>query len=352
MRRRLAGVLILSGALVMLNSCKDDPTPNTDISFEKAEETTTESDGTIKSFHPLIWQSYASSTGATGTATGREFKVKLLLDRPVSETTVINFTLSGTAVKNSASAVGDYDIDGTTLTIDKGSAEAYITLTLYEDFQFFELENDDLFKTIIITLGAVVSGPATINTTNNVYTLTINEDDLFVAQEWNIDSQGKASTVALDVDMDVLLWAGTTSTGLGSWTTGTADEYSTNVGVEYFSIPGGFPSATYGLSHIYYSGTANPLPFIVLFVGQVGNTTYTLDKPLVKSQNYTTANINKYDDTTVGTTPQIVQTIVKSGINFTSVSEISVPATGSRTNTGNALVFPRGTVKLKSPFRK
>src|SRR6478736_7770561 len=172
MRKGLVGVLMLSGALFILNSCKDDPEPNTNISFEKSEEATTESDGTIKSFHPLLWQSYASSTGATGTATGREFKVKLSLDKAVAQTTVLNFTLSGTAVKNSASAVGDYDVDGTTLTIDKGSAEAYITLTLYEDFDYYEFnDSDDLFKTVIITLGTVVSGPASVSTTNNVYTL-------------------------------------------------------------------------------------------------------------------------------------------------------------------------------------
>ena len=335
-------MLMLSGALIMLISCKDDPKPNTNISFEKSEEATTESDGTIKSFHPLIWQSYASSTGATGTATGREFKVKLTLDKAVAETTVLNYTLSGTAVKNSASAVGDYDVDGTTLTIDKGSAEAYITLTLYEDFQFFEIDNsDDLFKTIIITLGSVVSGPGTISTTNNVYTLTINEDDLFVALEWNMDSSGKATTTALDVDMDLLLWAGSSATGIASSNTATAGDYTSKVGVEYFSIPGGFPNATYGFSHIYYSGTAASLPFTVLFFGQIGTTTYTLDKPLVKTQTYTTANINKYDDTTAGgKTPLIVQTVVKNGLTFSNLSEISLPASGSRSG-NNGIGFPK-----------
>jgi len=351
--KKLAGALVLSGALFALNSCKDDPTPNSAISFEKSEEATTESDGTVKSFHPLIWQSYANQSGATGTATGREFKVKLVLDRPVAETTVINYTLSGTAKKNSASAIGDFDVDGTTLTIDKGASEAYITLTLFEDFNFFEFnDNDDLFKTVIITLGSVVSGPATISTTNNVYTLTINEDDLFIALEWNVDSSGKATTTALDVDMDMLLWAGSSLTGIGSSYSQTADKYSSKVGVEYFSIPGGFPNATYGLSHIYYSGTATSLPFYVLFMGKVGSTTYSPDKPLVKSQTYSNANINKYDDATVGKTPQIVQTIVKNGLNFTTVSDISLPSSGSRMSESALMIFPKKSSFNQNTFRQ
>jgi hypothetical protein len=327
MRSRIAGVLILCGALFFLDSCKDDPAPIAGISFELENESTTESDGTIKSFHPLLWQSYASTSGAKGTATGREFKVKLLLDKAAPETTVISFTLSGTAIKNSASAVGDYSIEGSNITIDKGATEAYITLTLYEDFDFFELDSDDLFKTIIITLDKIISGPAVIDETNTVYTLTVNEDDLLTVLQWNLDK-----TTALDVDMDMLLWAGSTSAFIGSTQGYKASEYSSKVGTEYFSIPGGFPNATYGLSHVYYSGTASPLDFIVWFVGKVGATTYTLDNPLKFAPNpkYTTANINKYDDATVGSTPKIIQTIVKSGLSFTSVSPISVPASGSR----------------------
>jgi hypothetical protein len=344
--RLISGILVLTG-IVLLSSCGKDPEPNAGVSFDVTEDATTESDGTIKSFHPLLWKSYASNTGATGTATGREYKVKLLLDRPAAETSVISYTITGTAIKNSASAIGDFSVEGTNLTIDKGASEAYITLTLFEDFEFFELDNsDDLFKTIIITLNSVVSGPASISETNNIYTLTINEDDLLSVLQWNINpTTGAALTTALDVDMDLLLWAGSTQTGLGSVAGATAGEYSNKIGTEYTSIPGGFPNATYGLSYIYYSGTANPLSFMSWFVGTIGSTTYTLDKPLTYTKNYTTANINKYDDATVGKTPIIEQTVIKSGLTFSNVSAITVPPAYSRTSGSGMPLLKKSDLK-------
>ena len=48
------------------------------------------------------------------------------------------------------------------------------------------------------------------------------------------------------------------------------------------------------------------------------------------SETYTLDNINEWDNEDTGEDPQIIQTMVKNQLNYTNVSGIAKPATGSR----------------------
>lgn len=331
--RSIGGLLLATVIPFTFNACKDEKPKPAGITFEKAEETVAESDGTTKSFHPKEWENFSGAKGATG----REIKVKLILDKPVAETAVVSYTLSGTATKNSAAANGDFDIDGNNITIEKGASEAFITITLFEDFELEIKDGAILPETIILTLGSVISGPAVLGE-QKIYTLSINEDDALLVLSW----QDAAA------DMDLFLWFEntvlTTSSSAGS-------------DPEGIFVPGGFPNGTYGMSYTYYSNSsatpANNLAFtvnLINFGGKINNGAPDADF----TGNYTLSNINTYDadlETEEGHAnykgePVIVQSIVKTGLNYTT-TEIAAPASGSRIGFQNSIIKNRNQLREK-----
>lgn len=332
---RICAAMLVAGLPVLLNSCnKDEEVPKTGIAFATDVTTVKESDGTAKSFHPILWRNFANQTGATG----RAITIDLTLDKPAAENVVVEYKLSGTAVKNSSTTLGDYELDGNYFVIQKGSSSAKITVTLFEDFAF-EVGNDLTdegipYETIVLELTSVVAGPGELGT-QKTHTVQILEDDGIVYLDWDAGSGTRG-----DVDMDAFLWMG--------------DEIinaSDNIGnsAEIFSIPAGMPNGNYGLSYTYYSGTAKSVKYDAEITNFGGTITYkgTSSVVLTLSTTLTDANINRYTadlETEEGHEfykgqPVVVQTITKNGFNYTNVTDLVVPTAeqGSRMDTGFSL---------------
>jgi hypothetical protein len=316
----LWGALVIAG-FPFLSSCDKDEKPKpAGITFEVASEEVSESDGTLESFHPVLEQN----------GQGREIEVKLILDKPLGETSIISYSVEGSAVANSASTpIGDYEIEGDeNLIIEKGATEAVISIQLYEDgaYEYTEYNDDGLpFENIIITLESVVSGPITIGEAKT-YQLDILEDDAIVFLSW--DPQDDTGEDIGDVDMDLFVWLD------GEFQGGSAriNEPQSDEENEYVIIAGGFPDGEYGFSYTYYGGTSNDLDFTSAMFGNINNTNYPFpEEAFVSEGNYTLTNVNTYVESDEAPPDvAIVQTMVKSGVAFTSVSSISEPATGSR----------------------
>ncbi|MDV3310113.1 MAG: hypothetical protein LOY03_14990 [Cyclobacteriaceae bacterium] len=318
----IPSMMIVSGVMIV-TSCKDDEKPNSKISFAQEGMEITESDGTPTSFHPLLLNG----------GTGRDIEVKLLLDRPLDETAVIAYTIGGSAKKNTASDIGNFEIKGNNeyLTIGPGATEATITITVFENFDFDAENETNPFVTVILTLESVVSGPAELSPgTQNIFPLTIYEDDTFVLLTWDNGTQDQVG----DVDMDLWLWLDNPDTpeedfvNLGGSAAAESD-------FEGILIPGGFPNGTYGLSYTYWGGTADNVNFYVQLTNFGGNLNGG-NTALDFQGAYTLANLNVYDDDQDPNhkgPPAIIQTMVKEGLHYSNISDI-VPEDGtSRMNT-------------------
>lgn len=315
--------------LIFLASCKEAEIPKSTLGFAEMEMEVMESDGKPESFHPLLFKD----------AKGRELIVEIVLDRALAETSVIAFTLEGTSLGNSTTnPIGDYEIKGNdeNLTIQKGETSAKIVLQLYEDGDFGFDDNGIMFQTIEIKLASVISGTAIIGE-NDTFTLTITEDDAVVFLDWD-DGDGDATPDRGDVDMDLILQLD------GSVRRQSAAEGSESY--EAFNIPAAFPNGTYGLSYTYYSGTSNAVKFSAFmfnFGGTLNGKRYdSFDNDgLTFGGDYKLVNINKYDAQDAPD-PAVVQTMTKNGFNYSNITQITEPATGSR------VVPSRNFLDLKS----
>lgn len=329
MRSRLIGMLLLIAPVAIMMSCGNDEDPPSGVSFELVSENINESDGTVASFQ-------------TTSGGGIEKKIKIVFDRPMAENAVINYTVTGTANKknvtdsNGNTSGYDYYLDGRnakdteTLVVNKGDTEAYITLTIFEDGEF-EVDTEDAsgnyIETVVLTLSSVVSGPAALATDNLTYTLNILEDDALFVLSWEaLDSKN-------DVDIDFVAKTGgvVANASASESTDGTLAS-----GGEGFILPGGYPAGTYNFSYPYYSGTSNNVKFTVYMLNTAGTLNgksypYSGSTALSFSGVYTQANIHKYSDFDNFTdVTYSAQTLVKSGINYTTISSITVPASSSR----------------------
>ena len=312
--------IVLVAVFPFMSACdEDEPTPAT-ISFDLAEDEVTESNGNVESFHILY--------GGEGV----NYQLKLNLNRPLPSTAVINLSITGTAVRTR-----DYIVDNTTIAIEKGAQEVVIPITIFEDFAFEYLEDGDdyiLYEDIVVTIVEVVSGPIKIDEENDVFTLRITEDDFLVSLFW--DPQDVAGTTPGDVNMDLFVWLDDQLL-----------DYSAQEGTgpEGVVIPAGYYEGTYGFSYTYYSGTSNDLDFFPIMSGYVNNDFYAFPFEGLESQGtYTQQNVNTY--TTLDNIA-IVQTALKDGLSFKSVSAINEPTTGSRVSTTKAMA-PEMRNRIKS----
>lgn len=307
------GLLLLAGLPFLLDACKDHQTPNSGITFQSTGDEVKESDGTINSFNPQIIPN----------ATGRIIPVVVALDHPLADKAIVSYSISGTATRDAAGTPGDFDIDGNDeqLTIDKDGTSDTIKIRLYEDLEF-EYDTTALneqgisYETIILKLESVDSGPVTIGDQNE-YTLKIDEDDAIVILSWD-SGDGTAG----DVDMDELFWEN------GNIILGSATPGNTFEGM---NIPAGLPDDTYGLSYTYYAGSSDDVAFDVYMANFGG----TLNKKteLDFTGHLSQANINVWDDTASPDhkgDPIVVQNMTKKGYDYSSISSITKPTSGSR----------------------
>lgn len=319
--RWIPSMIILMG-LMVVTSCKDDEKPKSKFSFAEAEIEALEDDGTIE--------------------------LVINIDRAVSETVVLSYTLDGTADEFKAQTGGDYEISpaGGNITIAPGATQAIIEVNLLPD-QTFEFDDVDgvSFETVIVTLTSVVSGPGQIIEGEGTQTtLFIYEDDMLVFLDWE----------GTDVDMDLLVWLDdpndSPDNGFlfvnpaqvgGGVTEGTEPP-------EAVLLLSQLIDTDFGFSYVYYAGTADPLEFSVNFIN-FGGTLNGGEPELTFPATYELDNINNTWDQEGGATPIVVQTMTKQGTNYVDLTDISVPETSSRKRTIVGNFGKTNRSQLKTP---
>lgn len=246
---------------------------------------------------------------------------------PTSDAT-ITYTLDGSAI-DSAFAVNyepdpipasyyDYKVKGTTagqLVIPAGATSGNIEIRLFSDFMF---ESDETIEITLTATNAVEVG------TSNKTTITVQQQDgKAIALVW--DEQHT------DVDMDMFLWVGPAIDNYDG-VLATAITPRTTPRQEVIFIPtviaDEIVEAAFGLSLIYYSGTAEPMNFEVHFVDFVAGELEAAANTEIFAASYTLANRNAWDQSDVE--PVVVQTFRIVNGEYVDISEITVPASGSR----------------------
>jgi hypothetical protein len=257
-------------------------------------------------------------------------QIAVQLDNPASQNVTVAYTLAGTAVDSLTAhedeqLLADYYVnaepdDVGTLVIPAGQSTANIELRLFTDFEFEEDE------TIEITLAATTDVQVG---TNNKITITVEQQNgKLIALIWD-------DPAYTDVDMDLVLWAGQSVDQLGVLS------LSANAGttpkLEVVFIPSEVTDGTFGLSHNYYSGSADPLTFEVHFADYADGVVEAEGTREIYSATYTAANKFPWFDNEEW--PQVVQTFKIVEGTYTDISQITVPASGSRLKTNRV---PKG----------
>jgi hypothetical protein len=322
MGRFILFLIIVSGLI----SCTNDEPRIASISFTTETADIFESDATPNSFHPDIFNN--------PNAIGKEVRITLKSTTPVTTDVIVSFFVQGTASEQiGQTGVPDFVVTSGAkkVTFIKGSSEADIVLTLFEDLDFEVYENSNPVETILITLNKVESGSATLGS-DKFFVLNVKEDDAVIYLNWDASGNEPGNQTRGDVDMDLLL------TYEGEVVITSAYEGSDP---EFMTIPGGFASGNYGLSYNYYSGTSDEVLFRV-FIWNLGG---ALDgkyynnlggTPLVFSGTLGLENIFPWSN---GNFPKTVQTFKKAGFDYSNLSFITRPASGSRvTGTSNHVI--------------
>jgi len=296
----LLSLIFAFATSITLSSCGgDDEEPKRMLSFTDKTLEAKESDGTIE--------------------------VEVKLDKPATKDLTIQYNLSGTAVEKSTVDPNekpyDYeDLNEGEIKIKKGESAGVIEFDLYSD-PFL-----DPTETIEIKFASVDDNRIEFSTTE-VFEITLaQEDGLLIGLEWGVGI-GENYT---DVDMDLILWAQDETAKLVL-----TDLQSAEIGFESpegFFLPTVFlQDGSYGLSCIYYSGSADPMNFKVTFI-EIVNEKYA--SVTSKLATYTKNNINGTWDKENGAEPLLALTFKKSGGDFHDFSDIIVSTSGSRISPG------------------
>jgi hypothetical protein len=262
--------------------------------------------------------------------------IGITLDQPAPTNLIVKYELSGTAYDSLSlynedpDIVGfsDYYIHGTLgeIPIAAGQTTGKAQVQLYTDFRY-DPEETAIF-TLVASQGIDVS-------TNKTTTLNIKQQDGKAIQ---LDWQAHAG-----VDMDIFLWIGEDVNNL-EFVRAVSASPGTDPRVEIMFVPDLVTSGAFGLSYIYYSGSANPLGFRVQFidvVDEVGEAAATRE---IFEASYTTDNINPWDDPNNGSAPLIAQTFTIVDGAFTDISAITVQSSGSRVK---PMEIPSNVKKVK-----
>jgi hypothetical protein len=251
--------------------------------------------------------------------------VPVQLDKPAPVDLTVEYTLAGTAYDSTyayqhnpriPSAYYDYFINTPheqygKLVIPKGATTANIEIGLRSDFLF---EDDE---TIEITLKP---GIAQIDANNKITITLLQQDGKVIALEWDDDSY-------TDVDMDLFLWTGNDIANL-DLILAVSNFADVEQKFELVFIPSVVTGGTFGLSHTYYSGSANPMAFTVRFIDFADGQPEAEADEDVFTATYTDANLNPYETTKVN--PAIVQTFKIVDGAYVDITDITVPTSGSR----------------------
>jgi hypothetical protein len=280
---------------ISLSSCKDDEPSPPKLSIESSMEFN-EADGSIE--------------------------IEVTLDKPATKDIVIEYSLGGDAVEvqDATNENGpDYEVTSELgeIEIEEGESTGVITIDLYSDFTFEEDE------TITITLEDVDDG-ITLTEDNEMEITLTQEDGLGILLDWGYDAGDNYT----DVDMDLFLWAKNTSGTLAI--TGLASTAASFAPPEQLFLPNALDDGTYGLSCNYYEGSREPMKFRVRFFNIVNSAQTLLS---TKTAQYTLANVNPWYTSDV--LPSLSMTFEKTGGTYSAITEITVPASGSRAGGGS-----------------
>ena len=295
-----------------------------------------------------------TSTTTTVNETARAIEIALTLDKAAGQDLTVDYEFNyelGDDVSVALDSVKafeddiparyyDFYVESNTfgkLTIPAGATTAKITLFIYSDIN---LEDDE---TIEMNLKAVSTGGQL--GTNTKHTIKVEQEDgRAIGVFWN-------NAAYTDVDMDLFLWFGEDVGTLEDVLFASAEGSVTNK-LELLFIPkiisDDIADAAFGLSFVYYAGSASPMTFNVAHADfkagalepEAGIERFT--------GTYTTANINKWDDATSGKDPQIEQTFVLTAGAYGTPSAITVPSAGSRQASHE---LPANVVKEKMSAR-
>ena len=279
--------------------------------------------------------SFVNTTMTLNEADGADgpIGITVQLDNPASGNMIVEYTLDGTALDSLFASKEeippsyyDYYIDGEVsyadgvvsgeLVIPNGQTSADIMIQLFSDFRF---EDDE---TIEITL--TPSGSTDVGTNSTITITVTQEDGKLIGLLWEPSYT--------DVDMDMFLWVGADLDNLDG-VLATALTPRTTPQEELIFIPttisSGITEAAFGLSYVYYEGTADPMNFEVHFIDLIAGEFEIADERDVFAATYTAANINAWDQQS-GNDPLIIQTFRIVDGQYVDLTDITVPATGSR----------------------
>lgn len=215
----------------------------------------------------------------------------------------------------------DYYIPGNTtysngatrgqLVIPGGSTSGNIEIQLLLDFL---LENDEIIEISLIETSTVKVG------TNSNITITVEQQDgKIIALVWDNYT---------DVDMDMFLWTGEDTTSFSLILDASINASVTNRS-EILFLPALFTDGAYGISAVYYEGTAEPMDFEIQFIDFVDGEPEEPEDYDIFPGSYTLANINPWDAQNGTFPPAIVHRfVVESGVY--SYGKLQIPTSGSR----------------------
>ncbi len=259
--------------------------------------------------------------------------VPVVLDKPAHADIRIQYTLEGTAIDSVIAyeynqtagpqdpiMLSDYYIHGVKgeLIIEQGQTTGNIEIRTFSDFLWEPVD-----ETIVITLSG---GEATIGDANVANIALKQEDGKIIVLLWEGHD---------DVDMDLILWVGEEPDNLVGWLT-TSLRIGSEPPEELIFLPYRvmedevIASWSYGLSYVYYDGTADPMNFEVQFADFIDGLVEAEGDREIFQATYTLANINKWDLQT-GVDPLIAQTFKIVDGNIADISDpITVHAEHSR----------------------
>lgn len=223
-----------------------------------------------------------------------------------------DYYINGTTDYEDGSADGQGKTIGQ-LTIPAGSSTADIEIQLYTDFQF---EDDETIELKLRPTAQVQVG------TNQTVAITLEQQNgKVIALVWP-----KAYP---DVDMDMFLWTGDDTTNLDfllDWSI-RADTVNR---LELLMIPDVLANGAFGMSYIYYSGTADPMNFEAHFIDFVDGVVEDEANIDIFAGTYSLANINPWDSEATGTFPPLIVHRFVATDGVYAYGKIQTPVSGSR----------------------
>ncbi len=305
------------------------------VDFGERTETTV----TIVSDDAAITASFAAATLTVNESFAEFHEIVVQLDKPAPADMTISYdlgewldggslvpgvaidTLRASDVENFPDDLWDYYIDGTSgeLTIEAGETSGVIRINILSDFL---LEDNE---TITLTLKA--GGGVTVGANPQMVITVEQEDGRVVILDWAGDN----------VDMDLFGWFKVEASYQYLFSSASAS-FDPPEGAIIPSLfldalaENGYTTVEFGMSYVYYEGPADPVEFQSIIADFADDAFEPVEEREIKTATYTSVNKNPWD-TEAGTDFEIEQTFTYTAGAYQPVSDITVPAAGSRRGT-------------------